>query len=81
MTLMNGATGTAPSDITDSVGQVSDDSKALRGGSNVVDDEVLHDLLLMGGHIIDPKTGRDEAGDVATKDGRIAKVNSRISPQ
>ena len=32
------------------------------------------DLLLRGGHVIDPATGRDETADVAIADGRILAV-------
>ena len=33
-----------------------------------------YDLLLKGGHVIDPKNGVDEARDVAIRDGKIAAV-------
>lgn len=37
-----------------------------------------YDLLLKGGHVIDPKNGIDEPMDVAVKDGRIARVAADI---
>ncbi|MGC8793589.1 MAG: hypothetical protein ACP5U2_09385 [Bryobacteraceae bacterium] len=38
------------------------------------------DLLLKGGHVIDPKNQINEHRDVAIKDGRIAAVERDISP-
>ncbi|MCL4851738.1 MAG: amidohydrolase/deacetylase family metallohydrolase [Bryobacteraceae bacterium] len=37
-----------------------------------------YDLLLKGGHVIDPKNGIDAVRDVAVKDGRIAAVAANI---
>jgi len=37
-----------------------------------------YDLLLKGGHVIDPKNGIDAVRDVAVKDGRIAAVAAEI---
>lgn len=37
------------------------------------------DLLLKGGHVIDPKNGIDAVRDVAIKDGKIARVANNIS--
>jgi dihydroorotase len=39
----------------------------------------LYDLLLRGGRIIDPASGRDAVGDVAFKDGKIAAMADTIS--
>lgn len=37
-------------------------------------DSVKYDLILKGGHVIDPANGVDELRDVAVKDGKIADV-------
>ena len=34
----------------------------------------MHELLLKGGRVVDPATGRDGAFDVLIEDGRIARV-------
>jgi len=39
-----------------------------------------YDLLLRGGHVIDPKNGISAVRDVAIADGRIADVAARIDP-
>lgn len=39
----------------------------------------MYDLLLRGGRIIDPASGRDAVGDVAFKDGKIAAMADTIS--
>ena len=39
-----------------------------------------YDLLLRGGHVIDPKNGTSGVRDVAVADGRIAAVAPRIDP-
>jgi dihydroorotase len=39
-----------------------------------------YDLLLRGGHVIDPKNGIDAVMDVAVKDGRIAAAGRNLSP-
>jgi dihydroorotase len=39
-----------------------------------------YDLVLKGGHVIDPKNGIDARMDVAIKSGRIAAVQSNIDP-
>ena len=36
------------------------------------------DLLLKGGHVIDPKNGIDEIMDVAVTDGKIARVAGSV---
>ena len=38
-----------------------------------------YDLLLKGGHVIDPKNGISAARDVAIADGKVAAVASRIN--
>lgn len=38
-----------------------------------------YDLLLKGGHVIDPKNGIDSPMDVAIKDGKIARVAKNIA--
>ena len=40
---------------------------------------MTYDLLLKGGHVIDPAAGRDGIADVAFKDGKVAAVAERIS--
>ncbi len=39
----------------------------------------MYDLLLRGGRIIDPASGRDAVGDVSFKDGKIAAMADTIS--
>ncbi len=39
-----------------------------------------YDLLLRGGHVIDPKNGVSAPRDVAVKDGKIALLAARIDP-
>ena len=39
-----------------------------------------HDLLLKGGHLIDPKNGIDAVMDVAVRDGRVSAVAANIDP-
>src|SRR5262245_9944201 len=40
-----------------------------------------YDLLLTGGHVIDPANGVDDVRDVAIRSGRIARVAANIPPQ
>lgn len=40
-----------------------------------------YDMLLKGGHVIDPKNGIDALMDIAIKDGKIARVASGISSE
>jgi dihydroorotase len=40
-----------------------------------------YDILLRGGHVIDPKNGIDAAMDIAVGDGRVAAVAQRIAPE
>ena len=42
--------------------------------------QAKYDLLLKGGHVIDPKNGINAARDVAVANGRIAAVASCINP-
>ena len=37
-----------------------------------------YDILVKGGHVIDSKNNLDQVMDVAIKDGKIAKVDSKI---
>lgn len=39
-----------------------------------------YDLLLKGGHVIDPKNGINSVRDVAIRDGKISAVDRRIDP-
>lgn len=38
----------------------------------------MYDLLLRGGHVIDPATGRDGLADIAITNGRIAAIESTL---
>ncbi len=40
-----------------------------------------YDLLLKGGHVIDPRNGRDGVMDVAIRDGKIAAIEPTIAPE
>lgn len=42
--------------------------------------QTQYDLLLKGGHVIDPKNGIDEVMDVAVAGGKIARVARNIAP-
>jgi dihydroorotase len=42
--------------------------------------ETKYDLLLQGGHVVDPKSGTSAVRDVAIADGRIAAVAPKIDP-
>jgi dihydroorotase len=39
-----------------------------------------YDMLLRGGHVIDPASGHDGVADVAIRDGRIAAVQENLLP-
>jgi len=34
----------------------------------------MRDLVLTGGRVIDPATGRDETADIAFSDGKVAEI-------
>lgn len=40
----------------------------------------MYDLILSGGRVIDPESGRDEIMDVAVSDGRIAALGHALGP-
>ncbi len=42
--------------------------------------DAQHDMLLKGGHLIDPKNEINGPMDIAITDGKIAAVASNISP-
>jgi dihydroorotase len=42
--------------------------------------EVQYDLILKGGHVIDPKNGVDAVRDVAIRGGKIAAVAANLAP-
>ena len=42
--------------------------------------EAPYDLILKGGHVIDPANGLDAVRDVAIRDGKIAAVGANLSP-
>jgi len=48
------------------------------GGQPVPASQPAYDLLLRGGHVIDPRNGIDAVMDVAVRDGRIAAVRAGI---
>ena len=50
---------------------------SLAGGAMA---ETRYDLLLRGGHVIDPKSGTSAVRDVAIADGKIAAVAAAIDP-
>lgn len=52
---------------------------ALAAGGAVAQ-EPRHDLLLRGGHVVDPANGVNEVRDVAIRDGKIAAVAPGIDP-
>ena len=39
----------------------------------------MRDLVLTGGRIIDPATGRDETADIAFADGRVTEIGHDLS--
>ena len=41
----------------------------------------MYDLILKGGHVIDPAQGMDGSFDVAFKSGKVAEVSKDISPE
>ena len=53
---------------------------ALLAGAANAQPLPAYDLLLRGGHVIDPKNHVDAVMDVAIKDGRIAKVAPGLKP-
>ena len=40
----------------------------------------MFDLLIRGGHVVDPKNGIDLIGDIAIEDGHVDQVAKEISP-
>jgi hypothetical protein len=38
--------------------------------------QVVYDLVITGGRVMDPETGRDEIANVGIRDGRIAAISS-----
>jgi len=38
----------------------------------------MRDLLLEGGHVIDPATGRDEVADVLLRDGKVEAIGRNL---
>jgi len=53
-------------------------STAAAPATSAPEGEKQYDLLLKGGHVIDPKSNIDSIRDVAIKDGKIAKVAAGI---
>ena len=48
--------------------------------ANIAVAQQVYDLVLKGGHVIDPKNGIDAPMDVAIQGGRIAAVSANIAP-
>ena len=48
--------------------------------SNTASAQAQYDLLLKGGHVIDPRNGLDRRMDVAVTGGKIARVADSIPP-
>lgn len=40
----------------------------------------MHDVIIRGGRVIDPETGRDEVTDIAIAGGRIAAIGAALGP-
>lgn len=40
----------------------------------------MHDIVLIGGRVLDPETGHDGIADVALRDGRIAAIGCDLGP-
>jgi len=40
-----------------------------------------YNIVIKGGHVIDPKNNINEPMDIAVKDGKIAKVEKNIDPK
>jgi dihydroorotase len=53
---------------------------ALLGFVSPVKAEPRYDLLLKGGHVVDPRNGTSAVRDVAIANGKIAAVAARIDP-
>jgi dihydroorotase len=53
---------------------------ALIGFAGCAISQPAYDLLLQGGHVIDPKNGISAVRDVAIKDGSIAAVAAHLDP-
>src|SRR5204862_564060 len=51
----------------------------LFAAAALVPAQPAYDLMLKGGHVIDPKNGISAVRDVAIKDGRIAAVAARLA--
>lgn len=52
----------------------------LPGAAGSAHAQPAYDMLLKGGHVIDPRNGIDGVMDVAVADGRIAAVRAGIAP-
>ena len=50
-------------------------------GLNAQNAAPIYDVLVKGGHVIDPKNGIDAVMDVAIKQGKIFKVDKNLNPK
>lgn len=53
----------------------------LLAGAGVAGAQPAYDLLIAGGHVIDPKNGLSAVRDVGIRDGRIAAVAAHLDPK
>jgi dihydroorotase len=58
--------------------QATQRNAAALSAASASTEEKQYDLLLKGGHVIDPKNNLDAIRDVAIKDGKVAKVAAAI---
>jgi N-acyl-D-amino-acid deacylase len=49
---------------------------ANNGGNDPQEEIIVYDMVITGGRVIDPETGRDEIASVGIKDGAIRKIIS-----
>src|SRR3954452_6650274 len=53
---------------------------ALAALANIAVAQQTYDLLLKGGHVLDPKNNIDAPMDIAIRGGRVAAVAANIAP-
>jgi cytosine/adenosine deaminase-related metal-dependent hydrolase len=52
-------------------------SACAERGADAAPDSVTYDLVLIGGRVMDPETGRDEIANLGIRDGRIAVITGQ----